>query len=235
MKKSLFFIMIFTLVTVVSGCANNDAAARDTGRYLKDTTDDIDGSSGETGSKDGEEVAPQLVLTDEIYLFSYECGYFSWDQKPGRAPLLIENNAQLEFAKERYGLDYPDDYNEEDYWFYDSSFIEYFREMESNYPLEEYSYLIQYAEVSSGGYYLHADRVIIDGNKIYFGMDDASRSPVEGEMVPDVMGGFMHMAAIPKEYTEDTVFDNVVYLDKDDLEQCLDFQILSYSILQVRS
>ncbi len=201
MKKSLFIIMIIALAVVGSGCGNTDAAVRDTGYY--------------------EEDAPELVLTDEIYLFSYECGYFSWDQKPGWLPLLIENNEQLEFAKECYGLDYPDDYSEEDYWYYDSSFIEYFREMESNYPLEEYSYLIQYKEVSSGGYYLHADRVIIDGNTICFGMDDTSYSPEDTgeEVFADVMGGFMHMAAIPKEYTEGMVFDNVVYPDKDDLER----------------
>ncbi len=221
MKKSLFIIMIIALAALGSGCGNTDAVSQDISRYEEDHMNDKDDNSGEMGSKDGKEDAPELVLTDEIYLFSYECGYFSWDQKPGWLPLLIENNEQLEFAKECYGLDYPDDYNEEDYWYYDSSFIEYFREMESNYPLEEYSYLIQYNEVNSGGYYLHADRVIIDGNTICFGMDDKSHSPEDTgeEVFADVMGGFMHMAAIPKEYTEGTVFDNVVYPDKDDLER----------------
>lgn len=73
--------------------------------------------------------------------------------------------------------------------------------------------MICYDEVSSGGYYLHADQIQIKEDIIVFGMDDKSYSPGETDVVPDVMGGFFHMAAISKEYLEGKQFKNVVYPD----------------------
>ncbi|MBP3205763.1 MAG: hypothetical protein J6M66_10130, partial [Lachnospiraceae bacterium] len=59
--------------------------------------------------------------------------------------------------------------------------------------------IIRYNEVGSSGYYLHADRILINDYSPRFIMDAKSHDP-QGSLVELVMGGFMHIAAVPKAY-----------------------------------
>ncbi len=77
------------------------------------------------------------------------------------------------------------------------------------YPLEKYTYFFSYDEVSSGGYSHNADKVILDDNFIYFGLDESSHGP-ESDYVTDVMDGFCYFAAIPKELLAEKELRNVI-------------------------
>lgn len=58
-----------------------------------------------------EEIPVEVLFADkDIYLYSFWCDYLSQDKKPpdGRI-LLIENDEQLAFAEDRYGLAIPEE------------------------------------------------------------------------------------------------------------------------------
>jgi len=165
------------------------------------------------------------IYTDEdIYLESFECGYISEYQKIRYATVVIETKEQLKFAEEYYGLKELDSVPG-DYSVFVSPFALVFQEMKEQYSLEEYNYVLSYDEVSSGGYYYHADRLEITDDGIWFLMDDESYSPKDDEAVTCVMGGFGHVAAVPKEYMEGQTFPGAIYPDANDLLQDRDYQL----------
>ena len=73
MNKKIYLIVILTLV--LSGCSKNQK--------------NVDNPNAKTYYK------------DDIYLYSYGCGYIDVDF----THLIIENNEQLDYARERCGLD----------------------------------------------------------------------------------------------------------------------------------
>ncbi len=160
----------------------------------------------------GEQPEGDVYTNKDIYLESFECGYISEYQNIRYATVIIENEEQLAYAEEQYGLNEKETY--QDNWMhYPTGFSRYFTIMKEEYPLEKYNYVFSYDEVSSGGYYYHADRLEITENSIYFLMDDESYSPKDFEAVSAVMGGFGHVAAVPKEYMEGREFFNGIYPD----------------------
>ena len=130
------------------------------------------------------------VYTDEdIYIYSSECGYrcgYWGDYEVPRECIVIETAEQLEYAVQKRGL---------------TEIFGGFRDMIESYPIEEYTYMLEYDEVSSGGYYIHADKVEVRKDRVSFGWDSKSHGP-KGDATQE-MGGFLHMAAIPKEYLKD--------------------------------
>ena len=90
------------------------------------------------------------------------------------------------------------------------SIAQAFKNLRENYPITDYAYLIEYYEVPSGGYNLHADKVGITEDRIGFLLDIAEY-PDPYEVVTEVMGGFCHMAAIPKSEIAGKTFVNVIY------------------------
>lgn len=137
--------------------------------------------------------------------------------------LLIENDEQLAFAEDRYGLELPDEFRNKYGWEYNVGVSDAFQDMKANYPPDEYSYAVCYDETNCGGYYLHADRLVKIGGELYFGMDEESYTPPMYEAQPAVMGGFCHMAALPKGTFDGSEFTNVIFPDKNDLEQDIDY------------
>ncbi|MGN1101615.1 MAG: hypothetical protein ACI4RG_05435, partial [Huintestinicola sp.] len=172
-------------------------------------------------SETAEEISyPEEIFTEEdIYIYSFECGYLSQDKKPPNTILFIETDEQLSYAEDRYGLAVPTDIP----WWYETCMADAFQEMKASYPLSDYSYAVCYDEVNCGGYYLHADKLIKEGDLLYFGMDDESYTPDEAEPHPQVEGGFCHMAAFPKELFKGDVFSNAVYPDKNDITQDINY------------
>lgn len=141
----------------------------------------------------------KIYSDEEIYLKSWECGYLG--QFP-HFPVIIETEEQLAYAEQYYDL-------------YEISDV--FREMISQYPIEQYTYMISYHETSPGAYY-HADRVEIGDDFISFGMDKKSHGPKD-RAVPAVIVGFIHTAAIPKEYMKECDFSGMMVVIPGEVSQ----------------
>lgn len=172
----------------------------------------------------GEQPKGDVYTNEEIYLESFECGYISEFRPICYATVIIENEEQMAYAEKQYGLK-PMDTFSEDMICYPTGFAQYFEIMKEQYPLADYNYVFSYSEVSSGGYYYHADRLEITEDSIYFLMDDESYSPKDNEVVSEVMGGFGHVAAVPKEYMEGREFPSAIYPNANDISQDRDYQL----------
>lgn len=125
----------------------------------------------------------KIYSAEDIYLKSWECGYLGKYDIPHTFPILIETEEQLAYAEQYYNL---------------HEISEVFDEMIMQYPIEQYTYMILYNETSAMGYYYHADRIEMGEDFIRFGMDKKSHG-MKDTAGPAVMGGFIHVAAIPKE------------------------------------
>lgn len=143
--------------------------------------------------------------SDDIYLLSYANGYVDNDTRFNN--MVIENEEQLAYARER-SLILPSD------------------EMVEQYPLTEYTYVIEYYQVGSGGYSLKAESLCIGDNYMYFEMTDNSYRPQGGEPVLCVMDGFLHMAAVPKSYLGDRKYARWTYPDRNDMYQNEDYCVI---------
>lgn len=193
MKKILFCVAVLFALTTACGQQNDKTESSPSESEIQTAHTEIQTTHREV-----------IEYTDEdIYIDSFTCGYISQEQKPESYKVyVIETQEQLDYAKENYGVGFPSDYNAEDYWYYSVGIVEAFEKMERECPFSEYCYLFEYEEVISTGYYYHADRVAIDKetDRIYFKHDDKSYSPSGDEACGDMMNGFFHMSAIPREY-----------------------------------
>lgn len=118
----------------------------------------------------------------DIFIRSYECGYI--DKFPSNY-IIITTAEQSDYIEKNYGMESNDNY----------------LEMKTQFPISEYTYVILYESFGTGGYVRHVNKVEISGDGPYF-VYDVNKSPRGGEG-PAVMVGFMHMAAVPKEYLVD--------------------------------
>lgn len=122
--------------------------------------------------------AAKLLTADDTYLMSFNCGY-AWDT---RFKLIIETEQQLDCAMNEYG----------------SLFADLFSETSENYPISQYSYVVEYAAVSTGGYDLKAGALLVDTDTLFFVQSADSRTPDPYSDQPDVMDGFCYMAVLSK-------------------------------------
>lgn len=127
-----------------------------------------------------------VYTEDEVYIHSYECGYLYGYEIPKSYHIVIETGEQLEYAIQNYGI---------------CEISGKCKEMIEQHSIDDYTFVLRYDEVSSGGYYYHVDRVIIKPDSVLLKNDKKSHS-ARGDAQSQVMGGFFHMAAIPKEYLE---------------------------------
>ena len=136
----------------------------------------------------------QIYTENDIFIRSYECGYRN--PFPHDIMIFIETLEQSRYAEENYD------------WKSDT----YFKEMIVRYPIDEYTYVVSYDQVTGTGYYLHVDKVKINNRGIDFIYSSDSYYPKHGPTA-QVENGFLHMAAIPKEYLKDCDISdkNVVY------------------------
>lgn len=146
----------------------------------------------------GQEQDPnKKVYTDkDIFLKSWECGPSGMDFIPSQFLIVIETEEELAYAVENYKL---------------IEFSTVFEEMIEQYSIEQYTYLITYDVVTTTGHYRHADRIEIGETYAYFAMDKKSHGSrsMEG---PQVMGGFIHVAAVPKEYLENCDYSETIII-----------------------
>jgi len=142
----------------------------------------------------GKQAEDGTVYTeDEVYIHSYECGYLHGYGIPDGFHIVIETSEQLEYAIETYGI---------------CEFSSKCKEMIEQHSIEDYTFVLRYDEVSSGGYYYHVDRVKIKPDSVLLVNDRKSHS-ARGNAQTQEMGGFFHMAAIPKEYLEECDFSGM--------------------------
>ncbi|MDE6530127.1 MAG: hypothetical protein K2K96_05065 [Lachnospiraceae bacterium] len=168
----------------------------------------------------------KLLTADDIYLLSFNCGYISGNT-PGM--LVIENEEQLDYALERYGLALPsDDMTEDELWNYSTAIAEPFHEMVQNYPISEYSYVIEYDEVGCGGYDLRVGALLVDKDIMHFVRTADSKTPAPDSIQPDVMGGFCYMAAVPKDILPTEHYERWTYPDINDISQAADYFFATY-------
>ena len=158
--------------------------------------------SESVAKKEPEEEYEKSEIT--AYVESFECGYISHADELREGRLLITTEEELNIA-----LNY-DCLNPEDDTWSNNSIASAFEKVMENHPISEYSYLIEYWETSCGGYNIHADKVEILEDNIGFSFD-VKQFPSEDEMVTEAMGGFCHIAAIPKNEIEGEKFVNVIY------------------------
>ena len=144
-----------------------------------------------------DETKERVFGASDVYIVSWECGYLN--ERDGLVLpcdlVVIDGQEQLDYAKREWGLA-------------DSA---PFLDMTRRFSLEDHFYLLEYQSVGSGGYNLRADRVRIEDGSIGFLLSDDSYSPGEYELVPDIVSGFLHMAAIPRSLATSSTFRNVIY------------------------
>ena len=195
MKKQFFcvcvsMIFLFTACSGTEVSKGNEEVGAETHTY-------IDNELDESGSHPMEE-----ITEIDCYVESFECGYVSYADVLGEGVLLITSEEDLAQAEEYDCLTVVDE------WWANNAIAEAFGKLKENYPIEDYAYLIEYQETACGGYYFHADKVGILEDRIGFLLDE-QESPGPNEAVTEVMGGFCHMAAIPKAEIEGKTFVNV--------------------------
>ena len=131
----------------------------------------------------------KLLTADDIYLMSFHCGYIS-DSQPYR--LIIETRQQLDCALKQYAL-VPGEL------------------MTEQYPISDYSYVIEYVEVGSGGFDLKAGGLVVDTDRLAFVQSEDSRTPDPNSIQTTVMDGFCYMAALPKGTLMNEHYENWTY------------------------
>ena len=131
----------------------------------------------------------KLLTADDIWLMSFHCGYIS-DNSPYK--LIIETEQQLDCAMKQYAL-LPDE------------------AIREKYPISDYSYVIEYVEVGSGGYDLKAGALAVDTDRLAFVQSEDSRTPDPFSTQTTVMDGFCYMAALPKGTLMNEHYENWTY------------------------
>ena len=142
-----------------------------------------------------------IYTAEDIYLLSFQCGYISQDEKPDGSILIIENEEQLAIAEERYGLALSEGKR-----YYNTSIIDAFQKMKSMYSLDEYTYVVEYVQTSSGMLNYNVDKLVIDGDSLYFKLDDKAQKSNNYESVTQDMSGWCYLAALPKDILEGKTF-----------------------------
>ncbi len=173
-----------------------------------------------TEAPDEAEQEEGIVYTEEdIFLTSFDCGCIMEYDLIQDEIVVIETEEQLVFAEESYGwIVNPTEEKEPGY--FESPIADVFQSMKAEYPICDYTYVVMYQETTSGVYYYHADRLRVTEDHVGFLMDEESTKPDAWfERVTEDMGGFCHMAAVPKEYLAGYEFPYVFYPDPNDMYQ----------------
>lgn len=187
MRKRGWLILLITFMVITAACGKKDASGKEIGREIEGT----------------------VLTEEEAHVVSFQCGYVGGWREYRYKLAMLETKEQLDYSKEnevvRIGErgqeeSEADDEREK---VYADSLAQVWAMVEEKYPLDQYTYVFCYDEVSQGGYYYHADRVILNGDQLYFGLDENSHGldPSQNS-APCVMDGFGHLAAIKKSVLE---------------------------------
>ena len=175
------------------------------------------GNEGET-----KEIQERILSQDEAYVQSFTCGYVSAWNPYRYYMVLLENEEQLAYCKENDKVRIKKDPPEPDGTSEEvaASLAEVWAMLEEDYPLDQYTYVFYYDEVSQGGYYYHADKLILGDDFLYFGMDEKSHGlDPNVDSAPEVMGGFCHLGAVKKSVLEGIELRNVITFEVEQKEE----------------
>ncbi len=157
---------------------------------------------------------------DDFYMECLNVGYIAGM----RGALMISDREQLEYAKVRYPLSIHEDADEQERWLLSNPLTEPFEEMTEKYPVEEYTYLLEYIS-ESGGDPVKIGGLIIDGDRMYFYPADDGRSYDSSERRPDVCTYYCYIAAVPKGLLPDRSYSGWILPDANDMYQDADYSI----------
>ncbi len=168
----------------------------------------------------------EYYTADEIYIRWTDVGYV--DDMPSL--LMITNREQLEYAKERYPLYIPEGADENTRYSRFSPLIEPFAEMTERYPVEKYTYLLEYVRADGGGYHIIPAGLVVGEDRLCFINSPNSVYPERDDVMPDVCSDYCYMAAVPKEYLPEETYTGWLLPDPDDMCQDAHYDLtcLSY-------
>ena len=121
----------------------------------------------------------KMLTAEDIYLLSFNCGYLT---DIGSSRLIIETEQQLDAAMREYG----------------SMISNLLSETSEEYPIDGYSYVLEYVAVSTGGYDLKAGALLVDTDSLFFVQSADSVTPDPFSVQTTVMDGFCYMAVLSK-------------------------------------
>ena len=192
LNKSILLGNVFLLL--ISFCVSGNTICNAMDKFF-DVSELLTGASG---------------VIKGVYVNSIHCGQL--DSRVTEAPepytmYLITTQEEEAYAEEYLGMKQPDDPEEIKHLFMRNIEVaDAFQEMKAKYPISDYNYLIFYYEDSVTGNYYHADSVKADGDRIEFHYD-LERRP---EIVGCAFDGFLHMAAVRKDFFTNRTFSNTV-------------------------
>ena len=152
----------------------------------------------------------KVLTADDIYLQGFDCGYISGAQS---YMLVIEDQEQLDAAFEKYELGKQ----------CDNAISSPFNEMVEEYPVSDYTYVIEYIMTISGIYDQRVGALVFDEEYLNFVTTVDSKTPDRDTPQPDVMGGYCFMAAVPKGGLLNDRYERWTYPDGNDMYQDKDF------------
>lgn len=194
MKRSI--ILVLVLMLVLSACSTRDVVGQSSKvGENSDVSEDVEVNEE---SVIEEQTDITTYTSEDIYIYSYNSGYIENDRRFSN--VVIENEEQLAYAMERSNI-LPSE------------------EMLEQYPLTEYTYVIEYDKFTHDVYSWKAESLCIGEDCMYFKMTDDSSE--EGESL--VMEGYVHMAAVPKSYIGDRKYSDWLYPDRNDMYQNEDY------------
>lgn len=239
MKRIMILLGVGSIILTACSAATSDTANNTETKTISPTVSTTRDNTEKYYAANGIELnvnmddysdKAKLLTADNIYLLSYDSGYISAIH-PDR--MIIENQEQLDHALERYGLALPpEDLTADELWHYNTAISEPFNEMTDKYPISDYSYVIEYEEVTCGGYSLKVGALLVDETVLHFVKTADSRMPDPDSEQPEVMGGFCYMAAVPKGTLMNEHYEGWTYPDKNDMYQDIDFSYkVDYNLL----
>lgn len=163
-------------------------------------TDEADAHFSSEGNEQEYGEAAKLLTAEDIFLLSFNCGYVS-DIRSDK--LIIETEKQLDVAMREYG----------------SMISDLLGETVKEYPIDGYSYVVEYVEVGSGGFDLKAGALLIDADTLSFVQSADSVTPDLSSVQTAVMDGFCYMAVVPKGTLMNGHYENWTYPESEALLQ----------------
>lgn len=218
MKRSIFIIAAMGMLLTSCGVPSGSSADGFSSSETEPSTDTTKADTEKHYAANGVELKvdmsrysenAKLLTADDIYLVSSNCGYVSGE---GSYFIAIADQEQLDCAREKYGLALPPEgISDDELWRYDTVISEPFNDMAEKYPLDEYTYVLEYDEVSSGGYDIRVGALLVDEDNLFFVRTADSKTPDPDEPQTDEMGGYCFMAAVPKDMLMNEHYKKVVY------------------------
>jgi len=198
MKKRFVLISLMCICLALAGCGQeSDDEGTEKERQSTENHDVLTDDNNPFEDDENEIYADDeiIILTDEdIYILSSKCGYIDNMKMPEDEVIWISTEDDLMMAENDYELAAPG----EEYF----QLAELFQNMKAEYSFEDYIYFIEYSSAGSGSYDYNVDKLVFDGEIVYFDFTDEAKNAVYGDSVTCDMSGWCYMAAVPRTLAE---------------------------------